>query len=414
MSSNNDPVTPGGDPAGDGPDELDLGLSSAPDGLDEGPEPAASVRGPAPEGELPTRRSRRKPVGFWRRHRALAILASLIGLLALSAAGLAVYLNRQLSGMSRVVSRPDEALRPPAAPMPQTVPAGQSAPIGPPLNILLAGADNGDDGSSISEVLRSGTWRPGQHRSDTIMIMHVPADRRRVYLVSIPRDTFVPIADRGKNKINAAFSFGGPQLMQQTVEQFTGVRMDHLAIIDWNGFRDLSTALGGVTVHVSQTVYDPMSRTEWKAGDITVQGQEALLYVRQRYGLPNGDFDRIQRQQNFLREMLRKLVSRGTLTNPVTLVQCLQAITANVAVDQDFSDAAIRELALQMKDVRTEDVSFLTIPIRGSGSEAGASVLYHDVEGTAALFDAMRRDDLAAYLQAHPGAGTLRAPEDMR
>lgn len=379
-----------------GPD-LGLGLSSDPDeqGCDDNDDGAG-------------------PVGFWRRHRAITVLVSLVGVLAVTGAVFAVYLNRQLSEMSRIVSRPDDSARPPPDPLPQTVPAGQTAPLGAPLTILLAGADNGDDGSSIADTLRSGSWRPGQHRSDTIMVMHVPADRRRVYLVSIPRDTVVSIDGHGRNKINAALSFGGPQLMQQTVEQFAGVRMDHLAIIDWNGFRDLSSALGGVTVHVPATVYDPMNNREWKAGDVTLSGQDALLYVRQRHGLPNGDFDRIQRQQNFLREMLRKLVSRGTLTNPVTLVNAVQAITANVAVDQDFSDAAIRELALQMRDVRTEDVTFLTIPIMGSGMEQGASVLYHDQAGTSALFEAMRRDDLAAYLLAHPSAGALRPPEQVR
>ena len=114
-----------------------------------------------------------------------------------------------------------------------------------PLNILLLGADHGQVGQSVAEDLEDGKWTPGQHLSDTIMVLHIPADRKSVQLVSIPRDTWVTIdgypADGGHGKINAAFSYGGPELAYKTVEQLTGLKIDHVAIIDWVGFRDLTT-----------------------------------------------------------------------------------------------------------------------------------------------------------------------------
>lgn len=360
-------------------------------------------------------RSRRAAVPVWRRHRAIPVLLILFGLIGGAVLGFGFYLNHQLSTISRIVTAPPEASRPALAPAPDGPPQGQGPAVGPPINILLAGADNGDDGSSIAQAIRAGTWRPGSHRSDTIMILHIPADRRRAYIVSLPRDTFLAIDGHGKTKLNAAFSFGGPQLMQQTVEQFSGIRMDHQVIIDWNGFRDLSTALGGVTVHVAADVYDPAHRVLWGAGDHTLMGEEALEYVRTRYGLAGGDFDRIKRQQNFMREMLRKLVSRGTLTNPVMLTEALGAITRNVIVDSEFSDAAMRELALAMREIRTDDVTFLTIPVAGTGDEPGSgSVVYADDSRCADLFDALRRDDLIVYLKNRPNATTLAPPDQVR
>jgi LCP family protein required for cell wall assembly len=355
--------------------------------------------------------SPRRAVAWGRRHRTLVVLLTLIGLLFGGFAGFAFYLNSQLTGIPRIASTMPEGLRPPTATA--TVNAEPGA-LGPPVNILLAGVDNGDDGSSISQEIRAGTWRPGHHRSDTIMVMHVTADRKRVYIVSIPRDTLAAIDGHGQTKINAAFSYGGPGLMQLTVEQFTGIRMDHLAIIDWNGFRDLSTALGGVTVHVTSTFTDPMHHYTWTAGDHTLAGNEALEYVRTRYGLANGDFDRIQRQQNFLREMLRKLVSRATLTNPVTLADSLGAITQNVVVDDGFSDADIRGLAFDMRGIRTEDVTFLTVPITGFSTVDGASVDLPDVSQTHELFAALFNDRIEDYLTAHPSAGTLKDPTQIR
>ena len=147
-------------------------------------------------------RHRRRRGGFFRRHKALLALLILLGLVAGGVAGVGLYLNKQLSGIGRFSSTVPEAARP--APVP--VEGNQE----PGLTFLLAGADNGYDGSGIAETLRSGRWQPGVHRSDTMMVMHISGDRKRIYVVSIPRDTYVPVEGHGEDKINAAFSYGGP------------------------------------------------------------------------------------------------------------------------------------------------------------------------------------------------------------
>ncbi len=360
-----------------------------------------SAEDPVPPSQRPGRRSTR--------HRALRVLGILIAVLALVAVAFVLRVASMVHDIARVDSQVPEQLRPAA------IPAPAEGPASAPLTILIAGVDNGDNPTGVAEAIRSGQWQPGRFRSDTLMVLHLSADRRAAYLVSIPRDTLVPIEGHGRTKINAAFSYGGMPLMQLTVEQFTGVRMDHVAIVDWNGLRDLSLALGGVTVTVAEDVRDPISGRTWTKGTHNLQGSDVLAYVRMRYGLTGGDLDRIQRQQNVIREMLRKLVSAGTLANPLTLSQSVEAITANLVLDAGFTDAEIRDLAVQCRGLRPADVHFLTAPIAGASTTTdGASVLLPKVEETRELFAALARDDLGAYLQAHPDVAQLRAPDQVR
>src|SRR5690606_11587247 len=114
------------------------------------------------------------------------------------------------------------------------------------INILLAGSDARTDGRGTTGAGKGDAWKRGGQRSDTIMILHITGDRKSAYLISVPRDSWVNIPGRGMNKINAAYSFGGPPLYIQTIEELTGLRMDHLAVIDWTGFQALTDALGGV------------------------------------------------------------------------------------------------------------------------------------------------------------------------
>src|SRR5665811_1538692 len=282
------------------------------------------------------------------RHKALVVLIALFGLLFSLVGGWAVYLNQQLGDVPRIDLGLDDRSRPDRPP-------GEA---GRAVNILLAGADAGE-GPSIAQAVASGNWQPGSYRSDTIMIVHITGDRQKAYVISVPRDTWTIIDGYGAAKINAAFSYGGPSLYVRTMEQFTGLRMDHLAIIDWNGFKDLTNALGGVEVYVSQTVRDPQNGNTLERGTRTLHGEEALRYVRTRYGLPNGDFDRIKRQQNFLRSIMQKLVSQGTLMNPVKLTKSVGAITGNLVLDKEFTNSEIRGLALSMRGIKPADVTFV-------------------------------------------------------
>src|SRR5215210_4690966 len=149
------------------------------------------------------------------------------------------------------------------------------------------------DGESVNYVLLGSDSRvktnAGQGRSDVLMVMHLSGDRKSAYMISFPRDMYVPIPGHGKDKINAAFAYGGPPLAVRTVEGLVDTRMDHLALIDFEGFINLTQELGGVTVH---NKYDSVSQGyKFPVGNITVSGDEALAYVRERKQLPHGDLD---------------------------------------------------------------------------------------------------------------------------
>ena len=203
------------------------------------------------------------------------------------------------------------------------------------LNILLMGADNPTrlvEKPTIAELLATGEWDPGAYRSDTVMVVHVPADRSAAYVVSVPRDSYVTIYDdkgdpHGKNKVNEAFSAYGPFGTWRTVENLSGLRLDHMAIIDFEGFKDLTSAIGGVDVYVPESVYDSQQDQQWEQGWVHLEDELALKYVRMRYGLLDGDFDRVARQQNFLRAVLHKTLADGTIGNPLKFTDTLEAIT---------------------------------------------------------------------------------------
>ncbi len=221
---------------------------------------------------------------------------------------------------------------------------------------------------TVAELLEDGQWDPGAYRSDTMMVVHIPADRKTAYVVSVPRDSYVPIYDaegeqHGKNKINAAFAEYGPFGTWRTIENLSGVHIDHMAVIDYAGFNELTEAIGGVDVFVPQTVYDSAQDQEWTQGWHHVEGELALKYVRMRHGLLGGDFDRIDRQQNFLRAVLQKTLSDGTIGNPVKLSKVLGAITGHLAVDGDWSTKDLRNLALSLRGLNSKNVRFMTLPL---------------------------------------------------
>lgn len=341
--------------------------------------------------------------GWIRRHRTLSVFLGLVGLLVAAVAGVALYINGQLGSIPRVEINPPAAGRP-------------AAPTNGSMNILLAGADNGDSGGSIAQEAAAGTWRPGSHRSDTLIVLHLTADRKHAYLVSIPRDTYVPVSGRGNQKINAAFSYGGPSLAVQTVEQFTGLRMQHTAIIDWNGFRDLATALGGVRVYVSESTSSQQGAGgEWKQGYTTLEGDRALRYVRTRYGLKNGDYDRIQRQQNFLRAALSQAAAKGNLTKPLRFRDMLTSITGNLTVDSGLTNSDIRSLAWSLRGLRADDITFITAPMKRFATNEAGAVIIADKPRTKELFGDVASDELDRYVAKYgASAGTLNPETGVR
>jgi LCP family protein required for cell wall assembly len=268
-------------------------------------------------------------------------------------------------------------------------------------NIMLLGSDSraGDDDAATSTTQKT----TGSERSDAIMVLHIPADHKKAYIISIPRDTYVSIPELNghggeKSKINAAFAWGGIPLTVKTVENFTGVKIDHVVKIDFNGFKGMTDALGGVDVKVDKTVTDPRSHRTFKAGVDHLDGAAALDYVRQRYGLPNSDFDRIHRQQIFLHALMQKATDSGTLTNPVKLKKFLDAATKSLTVDDSFS---LKDLVLEFRKLNNGDISFITSPHAGSETINGQSVVVSDRKKALALWSAVEKDQVAQWLASN-------------
>jgi LCP family protein required for cell wall assembly len=277
----------------------------------------------------------------------------------------------------------------PAASRPAPAPANVQ-------NILLLGSDSRVSAGDPS------AWAVGAQRTDAIMVAHIPADRSGVQIVSIPRDSYVDIPGHGKNKINAAFSFGGPTLMVQTVEQLTKVRIDHVVIVDFTGFTRITDALGGVTINVAEATKD--ERSSFEAGPQHMNGEQALNYVRQRHNLPGGDFDRVKRHQNWIRAVARETLDRGTLTNPLQLNRVLDATTRTIATDSGFSVGEMRSIALSSRNVRAADMSFLTAPVKGTGRAGAASIVVLDTPANQELWQAMAKDRMSGWIAANEDA----------
>jgi len=338
--------------------------------------------------------------GFVRRHLALTSLLVILLVIVGTAGGFVWYLNHQLGNIQTF----------PGAVTPRTGPDGAVIPDdGHPLNILVLGSDDGNNVQTVAEDLADGTWTPGAHRSDTIILVHLPANRQSAQIVSIPRDSWVKVPTypgdiSGYAKINAAFSWGGPALAVRTVQDFTGLHIDHVAMIDWNGFKGLTDAVGGVRVYIPQTFTDDSQGVTWTKGWQTLDGESALQYVRTRHGLVNGDFGRIERQQNFLRTIMSSLLSRGTFTNPITLARVVGTIASFVQVDDTWSTGEIRGLAVAMRNLRSSAVQFTTAPFGSYDYVAGQSIVRLDPARSQTLFRDFNQGSLTQYLKDNPGS----------
>ncbi|WP_446750560.1 LCP family protein [Streptomyces sp. WZ-12] len=264
-------------------------------------------------------------------------------------------------------------------------------------NVLVIGSDSR---SGENRKLGGGTGDVG--RSDTAFLLHVYGDGRHALAVSFPRDALVGIPPcrmpdgtwtpaRSAAMFNSAFTVGGtakgnPACTQNTVEQLTGVRVDHTVVVDFAGFAALTTAVGGVAVCVPQDVYEgdlnphrgARGKRLFSRGPQSVSGQRALDYVRLRHGLGDGsDIGRIKRQQAFTAALIKKVKSRGM--NPSTLLPLARAATAALTVDPGLGSAdRLLAFALSMKDVDLRDTKFLTVPWRYQG--ARVAVVHPDAD----------------------------------
>jgi LCP family protein required for cell wall assembly len=243
-------------------------------------------------------------------------------------------------------------------------------------NWLLVGSDSragmsAEDG----ERYAAGDLSEGGARTDTIIVVHVPTFGGKPTMVSIPRDSYVPIPGYGEGKINSAFAFGGPQLLQQTVEGATGMRMDHYMEIGFGGFGKIVDAVGGVELCPDEPIDDPMAGLNVEAGCQEMDGPTALGYVRTRYTSANGDLDRVERQREFLGAVVSKVGSFGTLVNPFRVFPLVNAFSDALTVDEGDHVWHLARLALGM--VRGADQQ--TVPVGGfADTDAGSVVLWDD------------------------------------
>lgn len=263
------------------------------------------------------------------------------------------------------------------------------------LNVLVIGSDGRAPGQD-----------PGVdgERSDALMVLHVEKNHDKAYAISIPRDTVVDIpkhkGEGGKKaKINAAHAWGGIPLTIKTVERFTNIKIDNVIKVDFAGFKTMTDALSGVDVYVDATVTDPRSKRTFKQGWNHLDGDAALDYVRQRYGLKDGDFDRMKRQQIFMRALLKKATASGTLSSPKKLKKFLEAAADSMTVDKDFS---LFDMAVQFRKIRMSNVFFVTMPTDGFGMVNGQSVVLPDKDKTRTLFSAVARDEVGDWLKDNP------------
>ena len=237
-------------------------------------------------------------------------------------------------------------------------------------------------------------------QADTIMLVHLNAARDQAHVISFPRDMYVTIPGYGQNKINAAYSLGGPPLTVRTMEDLTGARMDHVVLVDFDGFVDLSTDLGGVTV-TNDHAFSSHGYT-YPEGRISIAGEEALWFVRERYALPEGDLDRAENQRKVIKAIVQKGLSAEVLSDPARFTTFIANVSKHLTVDNNLSDAEIRRTALSLR-LSGSDIELMQAPLSGFGtSPQGQSIDIVDTAKLAELSTALKQDDLAGYLKKYP------------
>jgi LCP family protein required for cell wall assembly len=310
-----------------------------------------------------------------RRNRKVLVAALVLLLVPLLAVGAYLaYLNHIVTDNVK-----QEALLPDTVP---TAPGGSAIPAGTGTNYLIIGNDAGPG--------RSGA------RSDVMVLVHVPEDHSAVTLIHFPRDLYVSIPGKGKNKLNAAYAFGGAPLLVQTMQQLLGVRVDHVAMLGFEGFKAMTDAVGGVDVKVEESSNQPPY--VFTEGTQHMEGDMALAFVRERKQLSEGDISRGRRQLAFIKALMLKTLSGDTIANPVKLKDFTEAATNNLTVDDKLDVGTMRSEAFALRGLRGGDIRFVTAPFTGFGtSPDGQSIDVVDEAKMAQLGEAIRNDELAAY-----------------
>jgi len=305
----------------------------------------------------------------WLRPRPiLSIIAILVALAVIGTVGTYFYLNSQLNRQNILVSYP-----------------GRPSP-GSGTNWLIAGSDSRQGLTAKEERQLATGFDIGGQRSDTILILHIPAGGGRPLLISIPRDSYVDIPGYGMNKINAAYEFGGPKLLAKTVQNATGLYINHYMGIGFGGFVNVVNAVGGVRMCLTAPLHDVASAVNLPKGCQLLDGDQALAYVRDRHNFATQDLQREQDQRIFLKALLSKLTSTGVIFNPFRALPAATGTVHTLTVDSGTSLYGLYQAARALRDPQTT-----TVPIASSNYATSA--------GDAVLWDSSQAKELFTDLQ---------------
>ncbi|MFC7486194.1 LCP family protein [Knoellia sp. CPCC 206453] len=318
------------------------------------------------------RQAHRKP--RWGR-RFLLVVASFVAVTLVGAVGFVVFLDRKAA--SNITQ--EDLLPPKSTP---TTKDGKPVPLkGVGQNYLIVGADT----------------RPGDAgRADVIVLAHVPEDKKSVQLIHFPRDLYVSIPGRKKDKINAAYAYGGAPLLVSTLQDLLGVKIDHVAKTDFEGFRRMTDAVGGVRVYAEEASNEGAFQV--REGWNNFNGEQALAFVRERHELSEGDISRGRRQQAFIKALMIKTLTPSVIANPITLTKFVNAATSNLVVDSALNVGTMRSEAISLRNLRSGDIVFITAPFTGFGtSPEGGAIDVVDEAGMDALGKGLRTDTMDDY-----------------
>ncbi len=310
----------------------------------------------------------------WRRGRILAVIAcALLTVVAGTALGVWRYADGRIQ---------HETI--PVLARPQDVPP----PLKGTVNVLAVGTDS-REGLSEAELQAIGTEEVYGERADTIILIHLSPQRPEAVMVSFPRDLKVQIPGHGTNKLNAALSYGGPDLLVETIEDYSGIHIDHYVQVNINGFLELVEVAGGVHLCLEKPLVDPYAGANLPKGCRSLRGPDAAAYVRARHTPPGGDLGRIERQQRFLRAAMEKVISAGTFVNPVRMKRLIDAAANAVVTDNGFGASEMARLAWSLRSLEPEEVDMRTLP----GKERRQDGVYYfiaDPSSTELLFRSIR------------------------
>jgi len=341
-------------------------------------------------GSLPSPADGERVATSGKRRRVLSIvLASVVSTLVVVLAVAAISIYRVDRSLSQSLDREDlmptdssTALHPSKA---QTAPRptkGQGAADA--LNFVLIGYDSRDAGAG---------------RSGSLMILHLNAKRDQAYVVSFSADTWVSMPGHGNNKMSAAYGMGGSKLTVSTLEALTETRMDHAALVDFQGFARLTDELGGVTVY-NKTAFSSHG-FNYPKGNITVSGERAVYFVGESRALPRGDFDRAANERNLVRAIIAKTLSPRVITDVGRLVSVVSGAAEHLTVDNGLTNSKIHSTLLSLR-LTDNDVHIMKAPVSGKATRKGQRVDIVDMAKLAELRTAMREDRVNEYLARYP------------